>query len=197
MDATGFVTAGGQSSRMGSDKAWLELDGHTLIERVIAALEPAVGQLAIIANSDRYRRLGYPVYSDENAGVGPLEAIRVALTHSETEYAVLVGCDLPFVTTDLFYRLFELREGFDAVVPESAPGQLEPLCAIYSIRALAAVTGLIRSGHRKTAGIFDHVQTRVVSFTEIRSLSGSEMFFVNVNTRDDYVRAQDLMKTRN
>ncbi|HEU4390442.1 MAG TPA: molybdenum cofactor guanylyltransferase [Blastocatellia bacterium] len=196
MNTTGFVTAGGQSSRMGSDKSWLDLGGQTLIERVIAALAPAVETIAIIANSERYRSLGYPVYSDENTGIGPLEAIRVALTNSKTEYAIVVGCDLPFVTADLFSTLLELGRGFDAVVPESSAGQLEPLCAAYSVRALPAVDEIIRGGRRKTAYVFDQVHTRIVAFDEIQSLGGSHLFFVNVNTREDYARAQQLAESR-
>jgi molybdopterin-guanine dinucleotide biosynthesis protein A len=174
---------------MGCDKAWLDLGGRPLIEHVIAALAPAVAKLAIIANSDRYRRLGYPVYPDENTGVGPLEAIRVALTNCESEYAVLVGCDLPFVTTGLFETLFDLGQGFDAIVPDSSAGHLEPLCALYSVQALPSLTGMIRAGHRKTSDLLDHVRTRVVSFGEIEHLTGSALFFTNVNTPDDYDRA--------
>src|SRR5262245_50044872 len=111
MDVTGFITAGGQSSRMGRDKAWLEIGGRAMIEHVIAALAPAVSELGIIANSDEYKRLGFPIHRDENAAIGPLEAFRVALTNSPTRYAVVVACDLPFVTTALFERLVGLAEG--------------------------------------------------------------------------------------
>ena len=64
---------------MGRDKAWLEIDGLSMIERVIAALAPVTTSVAIIANSDDYNRLGLPVFGDTNKGIGPLEAIRVAL----------------------------------------------------------------------------------------------------------------------
>src|SRR5437870_3479771 len=101
-DAMGFITAGGHSSRMGTDKSWLELGGRAMIQRVIAALAPATTSVAIIANNDEYRRLGFPVFADTHADVGPLEAIRTALSNSSMPRIVLVGCDLPFVSSELF-----------------------------------------------------------------------------------------------
>src|SRR6185369_3296222 len=102
MKADGFVTAGGQSSRMGRDKAWLELGGTTLIARVVAALRPVTEQVTIIANRPEYARLNLPVVADRQPGIGPLEAIRTALASSRQPRVVLAGCDLPFVTPQLF-----------------------------------------------------------------------------------------------
>src|SRR5262249_35555738 len=96
MGVTGFVTAGGRSSRMGRDKAWLMLDGRAMIEHVVTALSPATDAVAIIANDDEYKKLGLPVFADSKAGIGPLEAIRTALANSKTERVLLVGCDMPF-----------------------------------------------------------------------------------------------------
>src|SRR5215831_1707200 len=97
MGVTGFITAGGRSSRMGRDKAWLMLDGRPMIEHVVSALSPAADTVAIIANDDEYKKLGRPVFADSAAGIGPLEAIRIALANSKTERVLLVGCDMPFV----------------------------------------------------------------------------------------------------
>src|SRR5438046_2516502 len=108
INTTGFITAGGRSSRMGTDKAWLELGGRAMIEQVIAALAPVTGSVAIIANSAEYARLGLPVFADAQSGIGPLEAIRTALANSATSRVLLVGCDLPFVTEDLFRFLLNI-----------------------------------------------------------------------------------------
>src|SRR5258705_9801290 len=115
MEAAGFVTAGGRSSRMGTDKAWLELGGRAMIERVIAALAPVASPVAIIGNDPRYSRLGLQVFADINVGVGPLEAIRTALANSSTERVVLAGCDLPFVTSELFSFLLNVEGKHQAV----------------------------------------------------------------------------------
>jgi molybdopterin-guanine dinucleotide biosynthesis protein A len=193
MNATGFVTAGGKSSRMGQDKAWLRIEGVPMIELVIRALTPVTSTVAIIANRPEYGRLGLPVFADTNLGVGPMEAIRTALENSPTERVVLAGCDLPFVTPELFALLLESLggpdDGYWAAVPLDSEGRLEPLCAVYSTKALAAIAGLIDSGERKASAIYDRVKTRVVHFAEIEHLPGSSLFFRNVNTPEDFALA--------
>jgi molybdenum cofactor guanylyltransferase len=193
MEATGFVTAGGRSSRMGTDKAWLELGGQAMIERVIAALAPVTSSIAIIANDPQYARLGLQVFADTNVGVGPLEAIRTALVNSSAPRVVLAGCDLPFVTSELFSFLLDLEGAHQAVVPLSRQGLLEPLCAVYSREALEAVTDLIASGERKVSRLFDTVATRFVAFDEISHFQGAGLFFENINTPDEHLAAARLL----
>ncbi len=196
MKTSGFITAGGRSSRMGRDKAWLEIDGHSMIEMVIAALRPVTTDLAIIANAPDYSRLGLPVFSDENKGIGPLEAIRTALANSRTRQIALAGCDLPFVTSDLFLFLMSQLADYQAVVPIGGDMRIEPLCAIYSIEALGCVTALIESGQRKVSRLFEHIPTRFIAFDDIRHLPGSNLFFENVNTPEEYARALKIRGER-
>jgi molybdopterin-guanine dinucleotide biosynthesis protein A len=193
MKASGFVTAGGRSSRMGIDKAWLELGGQTMIERVIAALKPVTSSVAVIANNSEYGRLGLPVYSDAQVGIGPLEAIRTALANARAPRVVLAGCDLPFVTAELFSFLLDLKGDYQAIVPVGADGRLEPLCAVYSTEALESVTRLIESGGRKVSLLFEQIRTRRVIFSELRHLPGAELFFENVNTQGEYLRAVEVL----
>lgn len=196
MQVSGFVTAGGQSSRMGRDKAWLEIGGRALIERVLDALRAVASEVVIIANTPVYERLGVAVIADANPGIGPLEAIRVALAHSRTPWVILVGCDLPFVTPDLFAYLLSVAEQQEraespavAVVPQNGAGLPEPLCALYSTAALAAVTELIGEGERKVSRLFARVKTQFVPFAALRALAGAEAFFANINTPKEYREA--------
>ena len=192
-DVMGFIAAGGKSTRMGADKAWLDLAGQPMIKRVIAALEPVTSGIAIIANRPEYARLGFPVFADELSGVGPLEAIRTALANTLTSRVVLVGCDLPFVTPELLKFLLKMSVDENAVVPIGADGRLEPLCAIYSKKAEQVVHDLIVSGERKVSRLFDRVATRFVAFDEVRHLPGSHLFFENINTPEDYARALETL----
>ena len=193
MDADGFVTAGGYSSRMRRDKAWLELGGRAMIEWVISALRPVTTSVSVIANKDEYARLGLPVFADTNTGIGPLEAIRTAMTNSRASRLVLVGCDLPFVTSELFAFLLSIAGDYKAVVPVGRDGRLEPLCAVYSTGALEAVTHLIESGERKVDRLFECIPARKVAFTELSHLQGAELLFENVNTPEDYRRAVEVL----
>jgi molybdopterin-guanine dinucleotide biosynthesis protein A len=188
MDVSGFITAGGRSSRMGQDKAWLRLGDSTMIERVINALKPVAASVSLIANKEEYKNLGLPVFADTNAGIGPLEAIRTALANSPTRRVLLVGCDLPFVTSELFSFLVGLGGDHRAVVPIGADGRLEPLCAVYTTDGLPEVTSLIESGERKVARLFDRIPARFVGFDELSHLKGSSLFFENINTPEEFSR---------
>lgn len=193
MKADGFITAGGRSSRMGRDKAWLELGGRVMIEWVIAALRPVTSNLYIIANDCEYARLGLPVFADTNTGIGPLEAIRTAMANSRAPRLVIAGCDLPFVTSELFAFLLAIAGNHQAVVPIGRDGRLQPLCAVYSTGALEAVTSLIESGERKVDRLFERIPVRLVAFNELSHLQGAEVLFENVNTDEDYKRAVSIL----
>jgi molybdopterin-guanine dinucleotide biosynthesis protein A len=194
VETSGFVTAGGLSSRMAKDKAWLDLGGQSMIERVIAALTPVSASVSIIANDPVYSQLGLPVFIDKLRGIGPLEAIRTALTNTRFRQVLLVGCDLPFVTSELFRYLLRVQDNSEIVVPVGPDEQLEPLCAIYCQTVLPRVEELIESGERKVRSLFAMATTRFVAFNELQHLHGSDLFFENVNTPSDYSRAQEKLQ---
>jgi molybdopterin-guanine dinucleotide biosynthesis protein A len=220
----GFIAAGGRSSRMGRDKAWLELGGRPMIEYLIDALQPVTSGIAIIANNEKYKRLNYPVFADTHEGIGPLEAIRTALVNSLTPYSILVGCDLPFVSSDLLTLLSSLTQkkptevqndhkkdeslaiqatGYGlqtadtplAIVPLNEEGRPEPLCAVYAIQGLPSVTNLIANGIRKVSFLFEQIPTRFVSFNEVRHLQNARLFFTNINTQEDFELAKKIVAT--
>jgi molybdopterin-guanine dinucleotide biosynthesis protein A len=194
MNAEGFITAGGLSSRMGRDKAWLEIGGRPMIEHVLAALLPVTASVAVIANGPEYSRLGLRVFRDTFIGIGPLEAIRTSLVNAQAPRVALVGCDLPFVTPELFSFLLGFKGDHQAIVPVGDDGRLEPLCAVYSAGALGPVVDLIKRGERKVSRLFDIVPTRLVASNELRHLKGFELFFRNINTPEDYDRACEVIR---
>src|SRR5205085_999823 len=132
MAISAFIQAGGHSSRMRTDKAWLQFGDHCAIELVIKALHPIVDELAIVANSEEYGRLGLPVYADIVKNYGPLGGIYTALTHASNDKVLIVACDLPLVSTDLFRRLAAEDGEYQIIVPLNKQGQTEQMCAIYS-----------------------------------------------------------------
>src|SRR5215831_18727488 len=160
----GFVTAGGRSSRMGRDKAWLELGGRPMIAYVLDALRPVVTDIAVIANRGDYAALGVPVVADSNRGIGPIEAVRTSLAASRYDRVILVGCDLPFVTPELFTYLLSQAGGYQSVVPLDRENLPEPLCAIYSRSALSEVERMIEAGQFKISPLFERVDTLFVGF---------------------------------
>ena len=98
---TGVILAGGKSSRMGTDKGVLELNGKKIIEHIIYSIKPVVDEIIIISNSNNYDYLGFKVYSDIIKERGPLAGIHTALTHTTTERNLIVSCDIPFINSEL------------------------------------------------------------------------------------------------
>jgi molybdopterin-guanine dinucleotide biosynthesis protein A len=185
-----FIQAGGDSSRMGVNKALLRIGDTTCLERVVFTARQISDDIAIVANApSEYEQFGLPVYPDVCPGFGPLSGIHTALSYCRTDWALVLACDLPFITARLLDLLKTLVEGGDALVPLDKGGFLQPLCALYSPRCLTAAIELINSGHRAPRLLFDKVRTRVVSFAEITHLDGAERFFYDLDTLDDYHRA--------
>ena len=117
----GFVLAGGKSSRMGSDKASLEIAGVSLIARAVRLLESVTGNPTIIASTSRYRSLGAPIVADGWPGSGPLGGIATVFRVSKTPWNLIIACDLPYLTKAWLDFLIgrALKSTAEAVVPLS------------------------------------------------------------------------------
>ena len=119
-----YILAGGQSSRMGRDKAMLAPGGTPLLLRTAALLATLAGPPIIIGPPERYLALGYPVIADDAPGIGPLGGIATALRHSNQPWNLMVGCDMPFLTSQWLDYLITraIVSNSDAVIPQSAAG---------------------------------------------------------------------------
>ncbi len=192
-DVEGFILVGGASSRMGEDKARLTLGGLNFVEHIRVALDALAARITLVGAAERcaaWPRL--PSVPDFYVEWGALGGLHAALTACRAEWAVVVACDLPFVTGELFLRLASLRENFDAVVPVQQDGRWQPLCALYrASRAGALAAELIATGERRPRALLDQLRTRRVAFDELSSLRGADLFFTNVNTPEDYARARE------
>ena len=181
----GYLLAGGRSSRMGRDKALLELDGLPFAERIARAMRAAVGRLRVVGRDAVGEVHGVP---DLRPGLGPLAGLEAALADCEGDAALVVACDMPFVT-EAFLRLLIGRAAQapgSAVVPEDAGGRRAPLCGVYPRAALPLVTGLLDAGERRPRALLDRMPTVLVAFAEYRSLPGAERLTRNVNTPAEY-----------
>ncbi len=159
---TGAVLAGGRSSRMGQNKALMQFEGRTLLERALDHLHPHVHELIVIGDPSLYGHLHHQVIPDELPGNGPMGGIATALKHARYSSMLVLGCDMPKVTAELF---IELKEGLtkvqDAFVP-ACDGNIEPLVAAYHKRCLPAFKACITQGQLKMIDGLDHVRTRYV-----------------------------------
>lgn len=192
-DVTAFILAGGQSQRMGTNKAWLPVDGIPMIERVLAVARGVTDQVFILASSREYARLGVPLLNDlrqdGQRGAGPLAGIESALTHSERPFALVLACDLPFLAEDFLRLLLSLRIEAEVVLPEmETPTGPRPqgVCAVYSRSVLPIVTHLLDAGERRVDRLFEHALVRSVKWAEYAHLPDAERLLANLNTPEEY-----------
>jgi len=198
-DVEGFILVGGQSSRMGSDKSQLVFGQQTGVERIAAALRPLTARVRLVGSHVQAEASGLENVADTHERWGALGGICAALGACQSEWAVVVACDLPLVSSDLFDRLCHFTqqsdpETLDAIVPIQADERPLPLSAVYRRGTCSEVAkNLIAEGEHKPRALLAKVRTRWVEFRELADLPGSEHFFLNVNTPDDYERAKQAL----
>jgi len=190
-DIEGFILLGGTSSRMGSDKAQLDLGGKQFVERISNALSDVAGLVSVVGAKEPISDWHLPNVADIYPKWGALGGLHAALAACSSEWAAVVACDLPFASGELFVRLASLREDFDSVIPVQDEGWLQPLCALYRRDVcLPAVEDLIETGERRPRALIKHVNARLVAASELSDLRDPHLFFMNINTPEDYDRAR-------
>jgi molybdenum cofactor guanylyltransferase len=179
-----FILAGGASSRMGTDKSQLLLEDQTFVERIAAIVLTVTDSIRLVGGQQDSK---LSTVADVYPQWGALGGLHAALSACEREWAIVVACDLPFVTAELFRSLASMRGDHDAVVPVQSDGRPQPLAALYRVDpCLRRATELIEAGRRRPLDLLQIVNTRWVDFSEIANLDQAQRFFVNINTPDDY-----------
>ncbi len=200
-----FILIGGRSSRLGTDKAFVELGGQTLAARAIANIRsglPSSERIAMVAGSSNQFATeaitaDIPFIFDLYEGRGPLGGIHAALGYATTPWIFVLACDYPFIAPELLRLLAEnVSDEFHAIVPEQEDGRLQPLCAFYSVAAAQSVVEEILRRPRISPPMHEIVRQlnpRIIEFAEYAHLAGSRDFFVNVNTQEDLERVREIV----
>ncbi len=193
-DVQGFILVGGESSRMGQDKARLRFGGQSSVQLIAAAIRQVTQSVTTVGWTDQAPD-ALPNIPDLRTGWGPIAGIEAALRHSSCRYALVVACDFPFVTGDLFERLLSFSDESDAIVPVQGDERPQPLCAVYRVETcLPAAEAAIAAGGHSPRALLDRVQARYLPFSLISDLSGSGNFFFNLNTPENYEQAQRMFR---
>jgi len=190
---TGAILAGGEASRMGGqDKGLIALNGRPLIEYVLAALNPQVGQVLINANRNHaiYAQYGHPVIKDEFDGYcGPLAGMASCLRAITTPVMVTAPCDSPFVPGDLVPRLYRKMQEDDAEISVAHNGErLQPVFTMMRNTVLNSLLDFLHRGERKIDKWFELHKVAVVDF------SGQPDTFLNINTRDELAMVEARLR---
>jgi molybdenum cofactor guanylyltransferase len=186
-DVTVFVLAGGKSTRMGTDKAFVKWNGqHTLLAQVLNVARNVTPEVRIVGSSEKFAEFA-PMVKDKFNNSGPLGGIHAALLASETELNVILAVDMPFVSAVfLDYLLTQARNKRDAdvVVPQTG-GRWQPLCAIYRRQFAVFAEEALRAGRNRIDRLFDVVRVRVIDQKELEAGGFSLNIFQNLNTPAD------------
>jgi len=187
-DITGVILAGGGSSRMGSNKALLTVEGAPLIEKIYRTMARLFREVILVTNTpEEYAFLPCPMVADQYFGVGPLAGLHAGLLAGTGDRIFMTACDTPFLNPDVVRMICSVVGEHDAVVPLSRGGK-EPLQALYRRGCMATVEQALVQGDWKLLNLLDRVRTRYVTLEELAAIPGAELSFCNVNTPEEYER---------
>ena len=189
------IQAGGKSSRMGKDKALMPFHGVPLIQYVMERLSPIADEIIVTTNTpDEYRFLDVPLYRDIQPDRGALGGLYTALSFSKNDFVAVVACDMPFASKEFFLTASKLISESDAdvVIPQTEYGY-EPLHALYRRDAcLHPIKDALDANKWKVISWFDEIKVHTLSIEEIAIFNLDGLTFWNLNTPEDFAKAEGL-----
>jgi phospholipid/cholesterol/gamma-HCH transport system ATP-binding protein len=194
---TAFILAGGKSTRMGAEKAFVTLNGRSLLERMLDVVKTVTPDVRIIGDAQKFSQFA-PTVEDIFRDCGPLGGIHAALRASPSELNLILAVDLPLVSTALLQYLITRAQsapGASATVPHAAGGW-QPLCAVYRREFADAAESVLRSGRYKIDELFDVVKTQRVEEEDLASAGFSPEIFRNLNTKEEVEDATEKLVAR-
>ena len=193
---TGVILAGGQSRRMGQNKALMRLGNEPLIVHVIRQMESVTDELLLITNEpDLYTSLKLPICTDILPDMGALGGLHTGLSYAANSTVICVGCDMPLLQSNLLSHLVALLSPYDAVVPyvqavDRPSPVFQTLSAAYSKRCLPVIDEMLAVGELRVHALYDRIDARIVQPHEWREFDPRGLSFFNINTPEDFEKAE-------
>jgi molybdopterin-guanine dinucleotide biosynthesis protein A len=188
-DVAAFILAGGKSTRMGADKAFVVLEGRTLLARALEVARAVTSDVRIVGDAGKFVAFA-PVVEDVFRGCGPLGGIHSALRASAAKLNLMAAVDVPFVSPALLEYLIARARGSAAIVTVARVGAWQPLCAVYRRKFAEVAERALREGRYRIDRLFEMVPTEVISAEELGAAGFSSAMFRNLNTLEDLERAE-------
>lgn len=180
-----IILAGGQSRRMGRDKALIDFKGKPIIAHVIDTLRELSDDVIVVSNrAETYAPFGARVVQDFDPPSGPLGGIAAGLSAARYDRSLVVACDMPFLNTALLRYLIDRSNQADAVVMQFE-NEYEPLHAVYRSTCLPAIQQHLANGDRRVISFFDDIQLLVIPETDWRPIDPAARSIANLNAPDD------------
>jgi molybdopterin-guanine dinucleotide biosynthesis protein A len=194
------IQAGGESRRMGQDKALMPFLGRPLIARVLERLAPLADEALVTTNRpEAFRFLGVPLVPDLKPGFGALGGLHTAIASARNPLVAVVACDMPFASRDLLAYQREVleAEGADVVIPPSEQGYgYEPLHAVYRREAcLPPIESALAASDLKLISWFPRVKVRTLTPDELSRYDPDQLAFWNLNTPEEFAQAEQRARS--
>jgi len=195
-DLTAFVLAGGKSSRMGADKAMLEVAGQTLLQRTLELARAVSEDVRIVGVREKFGEFA-PVVEDKYPDRGPLGGIHAALASTGSDFNLILAVDLPFLEKRFLQQLVTeaLASGAVVTVPR-AGGGLQPLCAVYRREFAALAEQALAAGRNKIDTLYARTTLRIIEEDELARFAFSPAMFDNLNTQEEWERARQRLQPK-
>ena len=185
-DVTAFILAGGKSTRMGMDKAFVDFDGRTLLGRMLDLARSVATDIRIVGSREKFAAFA-PVVEDIFHDCGPLGGIHAALRASQTDLNLMLAVDMPLVSAAFLKYLINqawTAPGAIAVVPRDN-GRWEPLCAVYRRNFADAAEKALLAGRNRIDLLYPKIEARVIEEEELKREGFARAIFRNLNTPEE------------
>ena len=192
--AGGIILSGGLNSRIGLNKAFLEISGKKIIERTLLLFKELFEETIIVTKDPLlYEDLDVRITTDVQDITGSLMGVYSGLLSSTSEYNFVVACDMPLINADIVRFLMSKSSQYDAVVP-FCQGRPQPLHAVYTKRCIKPLEGLISSGQMRITRLFEKIKTKRVYEEELKQFDPDFKSFININTKEDLLNLKKIIE---
>ena len=189
-NCTAVVLTGGESRRMGSDKARIVLAGKSLLEHVLEQLEPLFSDILISVREKR-ADIHYPQIVDKMEERGPMVGIQSVLEQVKTDWVFVIACDMPFISTDLVQHLAGLRSEYDAVVPHVFD-RPQPLFGFYNKTCLPMMEVRMKQGQRSMIQLLADLDAFELSEQQVRTIDPELKSLLSLDSLEDVKKVEDV-----
>jgi len=188
---TGIILAGGKNSRMGVNKAFLDINGSRIIDHVITVYKKLFAEIIIVTNSP-LSYVEFPdteIVTDIYKGKGALGGLYTGLFYAKFDRAFVAACDMPFLNEKFIHYLTKQKGDFDVIVPLISEGY-QPLHAIYSRNCLPHIKKMLIADRLKIDRFYKDVKLCCINEETIKMFDESKLLFININTPQDFRKYQ-------
>ena len=182
---TGIILSGGKNTRMGENKAFIEIEGAPIVSRIHNLFKELFKEVVIVTNQrELFKNFDSKIYSDLLPNKGVLGGLYTGLFFSTFHYSFCVACDMPFIKKSLVQYIIKNIDGEDVVVPRTIDG-LQPMHAVYSKNCLDPIINIIEQGKYKIIDIYNRVNVKIIEEKYFISIDPFRESFININTPEE------------